>query len=159
MFQMLFANFGGCFFLSSVNTAQLLQLPYLSLLNCVHTVDACYVGGMGASERERRASKSCVGWVGHVGCVGQNNFGVGLGLGVFPIFACFKISTWFINLMELLQSSRILKQKNYNELFYEIFCLKFFTTPNSKNIIATLRIVTNLNWHSFLYCISMINLN
>ena len=66
---------------------------------------------------------------------------------------------WFYLCMELLQSSKILKQKNYHELFYEIFCLKFFTTPNSKNIIATLRIVTNLSWHSLLYCISMINLN
>ena len=48
---------------------------------------------------------------------------------------------WFYLCMELLQPSKILKQKNYHELFYEIFCMKFFATPNSKNIIATLRIV------------------
>ena len=45
--------------------------------------------------------------------------------------------------MKLLQSSTIFKQKNYHEVSYDQnFCMKFFTTPNSKDIIATLRKVT-----------------
>ena len=45
--------------------------------------------------------------------------------------------------IKLLQSSSIFKQKNNHEVPCEQnFCMKFFTTHNSKNIIATLRIVT-----------------
>ena len=45
--------------------------------------------------------------------------------------------------MKLLQSSTFFKQKNNHEVSYDInFCLEFFTTANSKNIIATLLVVT-----------------
>ena len=45
--------------------------------------------------------------------------------------------------MKLLQSSTIFKQKNDHEVSCDQnFCMKFFTTPKSKNIIATLRLAT-----------------
>ena len=45
--------------------------------------------------------------------------------------------------MKLLQSSTIFKQKVIMKcLVTRMFASKFFTTPNSKNIIATLCIVT-----------------
>ena len=44
------------------------------------------------------------------------------------------ILKWFYLYLKLLQSSTIFKQKD--------ICVKFFTTPNSKNIFATLGIVT-----------------
>ena len=43
--------------------------------------------------------------------------------------------------VKLLQSSTIFKQKNH-EVSYDLnFCIKFFTTPNSKNVISILRLV------------------
>ena len=42
--------------------------------------------------------------------------------------------------MKLLQSSTIFKQKKNHEV--SNFCLKFFTIPNGKNIIATPSIVS-----------------
>ena len=49
----------------------------------------------------------------------------------------------FYSYIKLLQSSTIFKQRdNPNVSFKENFCLKFFITPNSKNVIATLHIVT-----------------
>ena len=45
--------------------------------------------------------------------------------------------------LKLLQSRTIFKQKGSHEVSsHYIFCMKFFATPNSKKIIATLRIVT-----------------
>ena len=60
--------------------------------------------------------------------------------------------------MKLLQSSTILKQKNNHEVSYDKnFFVKVFTTPNSKNIIATLRIITTekSKSNSLLHYISM----
>ena len=48
-----------------------------------------------------------------------------------------------IYIFKLLQLDIIFKQKSNHEVpSHQNFCLKFFTTPSSKNIIATLRIVT-----------------
>ena len=45
--------------------------------------------------------------------------------------------------MKLVQSNTISKQKINDEVSCDInFCMKFFTTSNSRKIIATLRIVT-----------------
>ena len=45
--------------------------------------------------------------------------------------------------MKLLQSSTTFKQKNNHEVSCDQdLCMKLFTTPDSKNIIATLLIVT-----------------
>ena len=45
--------------------------------------------------------------------------------------------------LKLLQSRATFKQKgNYEVSSHQNFCMEFFTTPNSKNLIATLRIVT-----------------
>ena len=64
---------------------------------------------------------------------------------------------WFYLSLKLLQSRTIFRQKGNHEVSsHSNFCMKFFTTPNSKNIIATLRIITIESWHSFLYYISMV---
>ena len=45
--------------------------------------------------------------------------------------------------LKLLQSRTTFKQKgNYEVSSHSNFCMEFFTAPNAKNIIATLRIVT-----------------
>ena len=67
-----------------------------------------------------------------------------LHVGFFTIFFIKRASLKLFNLyMKLLQSSRSFKQKNNHVVpCNKIFWMKFFTNPNSKNIIATLRIVT-----------------
>ena len=50
---------------------------------------------------------------------------------------------WFYLYMKLLQSSLSFKQKNNHEVTCGLnFCMKIFTTPNSKNMIVSLHIVT-----------------
>lgn len=77
---------------------------------------------------------------------------------VFANYFSFKRFYWYI---KLLQSSTVFKPGNKHEVpCNKNFCTKFFTIPHSKNIVATLRLVTieNLSWHSFLYYNSMIDL-
>ena len=67
-----------------------------------------------------------------------------LHVGFFTIFFIKRVSLKrFYLYMKLLQSSTISKQKNNHKVSCDYnFCIKFFTTPNSKKITAALCIVT-----------------
>ena len=67
-----------------------------------------------------------------------------LHVGFMAIFFIKRASLkWFCLYIKLLQASTIFKQIDNHEVFCNWnFYIKFFTSLNSKNIIATLRIVT-----------------
>ena len=67
-----------------------------------------------------------------------------LHVGFFTIFFIKRalLKRFYLSL-KLLQSRTTFKQKgNYEVSSHYNFCIEFFTTPSSRKIIATLRIVT-----------------
>ena len=66
-----------------------------------------------------------------------------LHVGFFTFFIKRASLKRFYLSLKLLQSRTIFKQKGNHEVSgYKNFCMKVFTTPNSKNLIATLCTVT-----------------